>query len=137
VPTLPDHFSDLLSAIEPSEERMEDAKELPAQVREFLRECDKILTVWPHSRLAGSYARHTAGKCIKDVDIILVLDPDYQDEEPADVLATLFSALFGLPKALDDNGDVEAARRRQRRSIHVHLKHRDFRLDIVPALAPT
>jgi hypothetical protein len=135
VPTLPDHFSDLLSAIEPSEERLEDAKEIPAQVREFLRECDTILTAWPHSRLAGSYARHTTVKTIKDVDIILILNPDYEEEEPADVLATLFSALLGLPEALDDEGDVEAARRHQRRSVHVHLKHRDFRLDIVPALA--
>ena len=106
MPTLPDHFSTLLSRIEPSEERAKTAQDIPAQVRDFLNESDAIETVEPHSRLAGSYARHTAIKDIKDVDIILLVSKTYRDQNPEEVLNALFSALQGLPDALDDSGEV-------------------------------
>lgn len=133
--TLPDHFKELLSAIEPEPERADAAQKAPAQVRDFLKESTDIRTIEPHSRLAGSYARHTALKNIKDVDILLFVAPECKYEEPEDVLEAVFKALAGLPEALEDEGEV-TVRRRQRRSVNVHLVQQDFDLDIVPALAP-
>jgi len=132
--TLPDHFDLLLSNIEPEEARAGSAASLPWKVRDYLQSTDRIQTVDPHSRLAGSYARHVAIKQIKDVDILLLVTATYLDEKPEVVLKDLFSALGGLAEALDDTGEV--VRRRQRRSIQVHLVKHDFDLDIVPALAP-
>lgn len=132
--TLPDHFRILRKRIEPDDERAKAAKNIPAQVRDFLQKDEAIKTVDPHSRLVGSYARHTAIKDIKDVDIILLIAPIYGDQPPADVLETLFKALRGLPEALDDRGEV-VVRRHQRRSVNIHLEKSDFDLDIVPAIA--
>jgi len=132
--TLPDHFRVLRKRIEPDDERAEAAKNIPAQVRDFLQKDETITTVEPHSRLAGSYARHTAIKDIKDVDIILLIAPDYREQDPGDVLETLFKALYGLPEALDDSGEV-VIRRHQHRSVNVHLEKSAFDLDIVPAVA--
>lgn len=132
--TLPNHFKDFLSNIEPDEDRREAAQEYPGQVRDFLQDSDAIDTIDPHSRLVGSYARSTAINHIKDVDILLFIDSAYQEEyETADVLETLFSALQELPDALDDEGEV-VKRRHQRRSINVQLEQADFDLDIVPAV---
>lgn len=133
--TLPDYFSDLISSIEPSDERAEAAADIPAKVREYLKACDDVKTVAPHSRLAGSYARHTAIKDIKDVDIVLLVDETYLDEAPEVVLNDLYRALKGLPEALEDSGVVEAACRHQRRSVHVELVQQEFCLDVVPAVA--
>ena len=69
-------------------------------------------------------------KQIKDVDILPLVAATYLDEKPEVVLNDLFSALRGLAEALDDTGEV--VRRRQRRSIQVHLVKHDFDLDIVP-----
>lgn len=133
--TMPYHFDELLGRIEPDQEREDIAQEIPDQVRDFLKESEEITTVNPHSRLAGSYARNTAIKNIKDVDVILVVHDDYMKEEPERVLNLLFSVLQGLPDALDDHGEVVACRH-QRRSVQVHLEHKNFDLDIVPAVAP-
>lgn len=133
--TLAKHFDRLLTAIEPDDERAEAAASLPHQVRDFLKDSELIRTVAPHSRLAGSYARHTATKKIKDVDIILLVDSAYCDDDPEVVLDALFSALGGLAEALGDTGDV-VVRRRQRRSIQVRLDTHDLDIDIVPAVAP-
>jgi len=132
--TLSDHFELLRKRIEPQEERAEAASEIPARVREFLHKSETIKTTEPHSRLVGSYARHTAIKDVKDVDIILLLDLTYTDCLPANVLETLFSALHGLSEALDDSGEP-VVRRHQRRSVNIHLEKNDFDLDIVPAIA--
>jgi hypothetical protein len=133
--TLPDHFDELLSRIEPSKDRLRLAKELPAQIRDYLKETGTITTVDPHSRLAGSYARDTAIGDIKDVDIIVLIDLEYKKGEPEKVLDELHVALQGLPEALDDVGQVEPLLRYQRRSIHVRFEDRDFDIDIVPAVA--
>lgn len=133
--TLPDHFDCLRTNIKPNEERVQVAQDMPAQVRDFLQESEDIETVEPHSRLVGSYARHTALKDVKDVDIVLLISPDYADQSPADVIETLFRALYGLSDALGDSGEP-AKRRHQRRSINIHLEKSDFDLDIVPAIAP-
>lgn len=132
---LPDHFCELLHRIEPEEGRANTARDIPAQVRDFLKGHQDITTITPHSRLAGSYARCTAIKHIKDVDVLLLIDAAYRQEVPAHVLETLFQMLKELPEALDDEGEV-VVRRHQRRSINIHLEGADFDLDIVPALVP-
>lgn len=130
---LPEHFKILRNNIQPSEDRAAAASAIPSKVRDFLQSSTKINTVEPHSRLAGSYARKTAIKDIKDVDILLLVSPDYYDQEPSVVHKDLFSALRGLPEALEDNGEVYS-RRRNRRSISVHLENQNFDLDIVPVI---
>lgn len=132
--TLPIHFNEFRSNIEPKGERKDLAKEFPASVRDFLKDTDKILTMDPHTRLAGSYARHVATKEIKDVDIILFVVTTYRDQKAETVLETLFEALVGLPKALGYTGKV-IKKERQRRSVKVELTEPGFDLDIVPAVA--
>lgn len=132
--TLSPYFDLLLSAIEPPAERLAIAQALPTDVRDYLKEHEEIITVHPHSRLAGSYARHTSIGAIKDVDILILVHKDYLDEQPSVVLTTLARVLKGLPEALGMTGQVDL--RRQRRSIHVCFADRDFHLDIVPVVMP-
>lgn len=137
--TLPYHFAELLFRIEPKDDRLELAQGLPAFLRDYLQTTALIVTRDPHTRLAGSYARHTAVKRIKDVDIILRVDDFYRDV-PLVVLNDLVKALKALPNyagdrpLVDDSGDV--ALRRQRRSVQVHFNALEFDVDVVPALAP-
>ncbi len=139
--SLRDHFLTLLTRIQPKEDRTSLAVELPAKVRDFLKECDKITTVGPHTRLSGSYARDTAIKQIKDVDILLFVDPKYKEKEDSAkaTINLLVNALDGLPKVLgDENGKVDAALslKRQRRSVlvHVTIDEKEFDMDIVPSI---
>lgn len=133
--TLPEYFNELLSSIEPDEERSRHAQDIPTQTREFLKGCEQVETVTPHTRLVGSYARQTAIDDIKDVDIILFVSDDYRQDAVEVVLKAVFSALHGLPKFLDDTGEV-TVRRRQRRSVNITFDKADFSLDVVPAIAP-
>ncbi len=129
-----DHFDILRQRIEPDEARAQSARDIPALVREYLHQHEDLKTVSPHSRLAGSYARCTALKDIKDVDTLLILDKSYYSRDPGEVLEEVFSVLGGLPEALGSSGKP-VIRRRQRRSINVHVDEHDFDLDIVPAVA--
>ena len=131
--SLSDHFDVLLQRIEPDGERAECARDIPALVRDYLQQHEDVETVEPHSRLAGSYARCTAIKDIKDVDLLLTLHRSYRKKEPEEVLEQVFSALGGLPEALGSSSKP-VIRRRQRRSINVHVDEHDFDLDIVPAI---
>ena len=126
--TVARHFDVLLSAVNPPEDRAERAKETPVPVREHLARTDTLDTVEPHTRLIGSYARDTAVMEIKDVDILVFLDPKYTEATPADVLGDLHVALAEMPDAT--RVDLSP----QRRSIRV--TYDDFELDIVPAVAP-
>ena len=139
--SLRDHFLTLLTRIQPKEDRVSLATELPKKVRDFLEESEKIITVDPHTRLSGSYARDTAIKQIKDVDILLFVDPKYKDEEESAkaTIGILANALEGLPEALgDENGRVDAdlSLKRQRRSVlvHVTIDEKEFDMDIVPSV---
>ena len=139
--SLRDHFLTFLIRIQPKEDRASLAVELPTKVRDFLKESDKIVTVEPHTRLSGSYARETAVKQIKDVDILLFVDPKYKEKKDSAKAAInlLVNALDGLPKALgDENGkvDAELSLKRQRRSVlvHVTVDSEEFDMDIVPAI---
>jgi len=131
--SLSDHFDVLLQKIEPDGERAEFARDVPALVRDYLKQHEDIETVEPYSRLAGSYARCTAIKNIKDVDLLLTLHRRYRKKEPEEVLEQVFSVLGGLPDALGSSSKP-VIRRRQRRSINVHVDEYDFDLDIVPAV---
>lgn len=133
--SLPDHFDELLSAIEPLDYRAKFAREIPSQLREYLKQTPKIITVEPHSRLAGSYARQTAINDIKDVDIILVLETAYRAGSAEAALSEVFSALYNLKEHMEGVSDV-TVRRKQQRSINVLFKDSNFCMDIVPAVAP-
>jgi hypothetical protein len=132
--TLSPHFKLLLSSIEPPAERLKLAQTIPTDVRDYLKAHEEILTVHPHSRLAGSYARETSIGAIKDVDILIFVHKDYLIGKPSVVLTTLARVLKELPEALGTTGEVEL--RNQRRSIHVCFADRDFHLDIVPVVMP-
>jgi len=128
------HFATLKSRIEPNEDRREIAQDMAAKVREHLQKHETFLTEAPHSRLAGSYARATAIKGIKDVDILTFAHPSMKDKGIKGLLEALRDALKELPEALADCGDVNL--RQQRRSVHVHLIDHNLRLDVVPVLLP-
>ena len=67
--TLGTHFKELLKNIEPPQDRLDAAAEIPGDVRDFLKESQGFPTLPPHSALVGSYRRHTSIGDIKDVDI--------------------------------------------------------------------
>ncbi len=59
--TLSVYFEELRSNIEPPEHRLAAAKEIPGEVRQYLKDSEDFETVDPqHSLLTGSYKRHTA-----------------------------------------------------------------------------
>lgn len=131
------HFLTLLTNIEPKSERLDLATDLPSKIRDFLKDSEKITTVEPHTRLSGSYARDTAIKQIKDVDILLFVDAKYKNGEDSTktVISKLVNALGGLPKAIgDENGQVELKRQRRSVLVHVTLSGEEFDMDIVPSI---
>jgi hypothetical protein len=128
--TLPHHFNKLLENIYPPEERIKKAETIPGNLRTFLKEHDGIKTVDPYSRLAGSYARKTYVGDIKDVDLIILIDEEFEEKSPNSVLRLLKNVL----EDYEGRGDIEISH--QRRSIHMFFKDYDFHLDIVPALIP-
>ncbi len=130
--TLPHHFAELLSNIEPPQHRRAAAAEIPAKVRDFLKNATEFPTEDPHTRLTGSYARHTAIHGIKDVDFVVFYDAGDDEPDPKAVLENLYDVLKDLPDALGYVGTAQILRR-QRRSVHVQFDDEDFHLDIVPA----
>lgn len=71
-------FKALLSDIEPSSSHVTNAKAAHEKVREQLRTDKESEEAHKDTFLSGSYARSTAIKDIKDVDVICVLDMDRQ-----------------------------------------------------------
>lgn len=139
--SLTNHFVKFLYNIQPNEDRAELARDIADKLRDYLKETDKIKTVYPHTRLSGSYSRYTAVKEIKDVDVLLFVSNDYNDGEESvkEVINDLISALKGFPEYLEDEtGYVKAdlALRRQRRSVQVHvtLNGQEFDVDVVPSI---
>lgn len=130
--TLPHHFDELLGNIEPPQNRRDAAAEIPDKVREFLEDATDFPTEDPHTRLTGSYARHTAIHGIKDVDFVAFYDAGDDEPDPEAVLEDLYDVLKGLPEALGHEGSAQVLRR-QRRSVHVQFDDEDFHLDVVPA----
>ncbi len=133
--TLSSHFDLLLQRIEPAEARLKIAQEVPDQVRTYLNQIDTLRTCDPHTRLAGSYARHVAINDIKDVDLLVFIHDTYREQSPSAVLNTLCQVLKDLPQTLGDTGTVKI--RNQRRSVNVHFDTQDFDLDVVPVIIVT
>lgn len=126
--TLRYHFQALLSSVNPAADRVSLASELPGDVRVWLKEHD-FATVYPHSRLSGSYARSTAILDINDVDCLLFVPEGQLDRTPNALLRELRTALDGYPGAY-----VETAA--QRRSVRLEFSEYGLHLDVVPVVAP-
>lgn len=136
--TLTTHFRKLLTDLRPPEDRLELAKTLPGQVREFLQRHEDFITKSPHSRLAGSYAQFLSVGDVKDVDFLVRVDgdPDADDPTARSVLSALAKALKDLPEHLGYVGDSDFDFMRNRRSVQVKFETEDFYLDVVPCIAP-
>lgn len=132
------HFNQLRKNTLPPDERLEAARDLPPLVRKFLEELETLVTVWPHSRLAGSYAQKMCVGDVKDVDFLVFVSGEYEGENmisPRSMINSLKDALGGLAEALGYDKDaitVDGARR----SVHIYFKDHDFHLDVVPCIAP-
>jgi hypothetical protein len=142
VHSLTNHFVKFFSNIQPDGERVELAQDIADKLREYLKQTDKIKTINPHTRLSGSYARYTAVKKIKDVDVLLFVSEYYKDGEDCikEVINDLVRALEGFPEYLRaETGQINAdlALKRQRRSVQVHitLDGQEFDIDVVPSIA--
>lgn len=133
--SLSEYFKRFRSNIEPPEHRAVKAQEIPGDVRAYLENYEDFGTRNPHSRLTGSYKRHTAVHNIKDVDFLVFVSEGNERPEPSDVLKELRAALDGLPEALGYGGRAQTLRG-QRRSVNVEFDDEDFNLDVVPALIP-
>ena len=92
---LDSHFAGLLSNIEPDSDAVKAAKDAHEELRKLIKDDDQISQANPESYLSGSYARHTAIKDIKDVDIIVLLDLNIQDPntQPHTVIAWVQASL--------------------------------------------
>lgn len=118
---LANHFKGLLGRIEPSDSHVAKAKKAHEVLRQHLRDHEEIGKAHKDAYLSGSYARHTAIKNIKDVDVICVLDIDKDLTEPIVLLRWLEQAL------LNYYDDVRV----QGRSIGITTSD-GFCLDLVP-----
>lgn len=128
--TLTQYFSNLLKKISPPKDRISNAETIPAEIRAFIKEHDDLKTTDPYSRLVGSYARKTYVGDIKDVDMLVFIDTEYEEDSPNSVLRLLKKILEDYETQLS----VEVSP--QRRSIHMFFINYDFHLDIVPTLMP-
>jgi hypothetical protein len=120
-------FRALLNKINPDPIRAEIAQSLPGQVREWLEDHD-FKTCAPHSRLIGSYGRHTAHGDIKDVDTLLFLPVEAKERTPESVIRE-------LKGVLDDYPGTTAEASPQRRSIRLDFHNHSFCMDVVATVA--
>ena len=133
--SLKPHFDLLKKRIEPNTDCAKIAQEMPDKVREHLQKHPDFATQTPHTRLSGSYARKTATKEIKDVDILVFVAQSWREKSIEELMDALYKALKDLPQTLGEGNEPEL--RRQRRSINVYLPDHDLYLDIVPVLKTT
>lgn len=120
------HFSALIARVNPPEDRRDLAATRVNELREYLADHD-FRTTSPHTRLPGSYGRHTAIERIPDVDVLTFVPGDQIDRTPNAVLLELDSVLKDFPGGAIDT-------RSQRRSVRITLKADDLHLDVVPAV---
>lgn len=117
------YFRGLLASIEPDASSVATAKRSHEDLRSILQTDNDVSQADPDSYLSGSYARDTAIKDIKDVDIIVLIDLDHSKTTPDVVVAWLQSALQKYyPKV-----------RAQGRSVCVTTDS-GFLLDVVPSV---
>lgn len=120
----------------PPQRRMDAAADLPTKVRNFLKDHKTYTTIFPHSRLAGSYAQKMCVTDVKDVDFLVFIPGTPEGEKmtlPRTAISELAAALEGLAEYLGKTKDcieVETARR----SVHVYFADEDFHLDVVPCI---
>jgi hypothetical protein len=115
------YFKGLLNRIEPPDKYVSSAKKAHETLRKRLEEDDDVGQAHLDTFLSGSYARRTAIKEIKDVDIICVLDIKWDITEPQVVLAWLQDALQRYYKRVQQ----------QDRSVRV-VTDDGVQLDLVP-----
>lgn len=120
-------FDLLLKTVNPAKERRDLASTLPSEVREWLQDND-FVTATPHTRLIGSYGRHTAILEIKDVDVLVFLPDSELDRTPNSVLQE-------VKRVLDEYPDATAETSPQRRSVRLEIANSLVTLDIVPCVA--
>ena len=132
------YFDELLKNVRPPQHRIEAAQELPPLVREYIKQSKEFPTVYPHTRLTGSYPQKMGAGDVKDVDTLVHVpgDPEKNEPEAKQLILDLKNLLDGLPEYLEDEGYAEIDIERARRSIHVYFKNKDFHLDFVPCIAP-
>ena len=118
------HFSGLLGSIEPNPTSVTSAKSAQETLRSQLQKDEEASMADPDSYLTGSYARSTAIKDIKDVDIIVMFDLDHTKTEPKVVVAWLQSILQKYYTQVRPQG----------RSVGV-ITTSGFDLDVVPSVA--
>lgn len=128
-----DEVTALLARVRPPQDRLDLARDLPAAIRAHLQKTKRITTIAPHTRLAGSYGRHVSTHQIKDVDIMVFLDPKCRDAGPQRALEDLEAAATVFQNRRR-RGAID--RRAQRRSVRLAFNEDDFSIDLVPALAP-
>lgn len=121
------YFSALLKKVNPSDERLKLAADLPGEVRDWLKN-NEFKTSIPHTRLSGSYGRSTAILDIHDIDVLLFLPSSQLERSPNAVL-------LELKRTLDDYPDATAEASGQRRSVHLEFPDLELHLDIVPSVA--
>jgi len=95
-------------------------------VRKFLENDDYFGRLLEDTFLNGSYARKTVIRPIKDVDIIVVVDREWREAIPSDVMESLRRKLA--------QRYPDWRTRRLRRAVNVTLS--DIRLDVLLAVAP-
>src|SRR5882762_6047664 len=122
---LSDAFTVFLRRISPPETQIEAAERSNKALREFLGNDPYFGKHVLDSFLNGSYARRTTVQPIKDVDIIVVVGPDWLESEPE-------VAMESLRSKLSQRYDSRRSRRR-RRAVRITLS--DMQLDVVLAVA--
>ena len=93
---LESHFRGLLQNIEPSPSAVQNAQNAHKELREVLEKDEEIASANPVTFLTGSYARQTAIKDIKDVDVILLIDIDVNSTTPDIVIAWIHQILQNI-----------------------------------------
>ena len=121
---LAEYFRKFLSNIEPTPNQAREAASGHATLRSHLESDDNSKECVLDTFLSGSYARNTATRPVKDVDIISVLDLDPSNNTPDAPLSFLQQVLREYYSSIC----------RQRRSLKITLSY--VTMDVVPAVAP-
>lgn len=128
--TMQARFKDFASALEITKTEQKAATELHEDVRKCLEESSLEIK---EDFLSGSYKRETKIRPLKDIDLVIVLDPDeypdYDEEgDPAALLDELESVLDDLYED-DDTVTVNP----QHRSVNLDFTNPPYGFDVVPA----
>ncbi len=129
---LPSYFNDMLSAIRPSQELLDECVSAHTELREFLEDDPDLKDIIVTTFLQGSYRRSTLIQPAKgskpDVDVVVVTNLDPNSWPPAEV-QNLFCGV------LDKHRHYRGNYQRQGRSIG--LSHGPVNLDLVITAAPS